>query len=131
VVHTAHKVADDPEILSAAQALLVLIKSQPGGEQHIQNAVGSYIALGNLGNASDALGDPRRAIADYEQALAIAREIGDRRGEGNHLGNLGNAYYRLGYPSQAIEYHQQALAIAREIGDRRREGNHLDSLGLA
>ena len=38
------------------------------------------------------LGDTRTAIDFYEQALAIAREIGDRRGEGNHLGNLGSAH---------------------------------------
>ncbi|MBC7259162.1 MAG: tetratricopeptide repeat-containing protein, partial [Chloroflexi bacterium] len=48
-------------------------------------------ALGNLGLAYAALGDPRRAIAFYEQALEIAREIGDRRGEGADLGNLGPA----------------------------------------
>ena len=35
-----------------------------------------------LGNAYGDLGEPRRAIELYEQILAIAREIGDRRGEG-------------------------------------------------
>ena len=38
--------------------------------------------LGNLGNAYADLGDASKAIEYYEQALAIAREIGDRRGEG-------------------------------------------------
>ena len=46
-------------------------------------------ALGNLGSAYFQLGDARRAIGYYEQALVISREIGDRRGEGNALGNLG------------------------------------------
>ena len=36
-----------------------------------------------LGLAYAALGDVRRAIENYEQALVISREIGDRRGEGN------------------------------------------------
>ena len=34
--------------------------------------------------------------SSYEQHLAIAREIGDRRGEGNALGNLGLAWADLG-----------------------------------
>jgi tetratricopeptide (TPR) repeat protein len=63
--------------------------------------------------------------------LAIDREIGDRRGEGNALGNLGNAYACLGDASKAIEYHKQALAIDREIGDRRGEGADLGNLGNA
>ena len=41
------------------------------------------------GSAYSDLGEPRKAIEYYEQALKISREIGDRRGEGNHLGNLG------------------------------------------
>ena len=77
------------------------------------------------------LGDARRAIEFYEQALAIAREIGDRRGEGNALGNLGIAYADLGETRRAIEFYEQRLAIAREIGDRRGEGNALGNLGIA
>lgn len=38
------EVDQDPEVRQAAQELLNLLKAQPGGEQHIQNAVGSYIA---------------------------------------------------------------------------------------
>jgi tetratricopeptide (TPR) repeat protein len=72
-----------------------------------------------------------RAIEYCKQALAISREIGDRRSEGNHLGNLGVAYRDLGQVERAIEHYQQALAISREIGDRRGEGNHLGNLGLA
>jgi tetratricopeptide (TPR) repeat protein len=59
----------------------------------------------------------------------IAREIGDRRGEGAALGNLGLAYKDLGEPRRAIEYHEQDLVIAREIGDRRGEGAALGNIG--
>ena len=38
------------------------------------------VHLGNLGNAYADLGEPRKAIEYYEQALKIAREIGDRQG---------------------------------------------------
>jgi tetratricopeptide (TPR) repeat protein len=77
------------------------------------------------------LGETRRAIAFYEQALAIAREIGDKRGEGNRLGNLGNAYSALGETRRAIAFYEQALAIDREIGDKRGESIRLENTGHA
>ncbi len=77
------------------------------------------------------MGETRKAIEYYEQALKISREIGDRRNEGNWLGNLGLAYADLGETRKAIEYYEQALKISREIGDRRGEGNHLGNLGNA
>ena len=49
----AAKADADPELVALAQALLAQIQSQPGGAQHIQNAVGSYIAQADRGgNAS-------------------------------------------------------------------------------
>jgi tetratricopeptide (TPR) repeat protein len=96
------------------------------GELHL-----CAIHLGNLGNAYAGLGEMRRAIDFYQNALNISREIGDRHGEGNRLGNLGSAYADLGETEQAINYHQQALIIAQEIGDRRGEGHRLGNLGSA
>ncbi len=72
-----------------------------------------------------------RALEYYKQALAIAKEIGDKRGEGSDLGNLGLAYAALGQVERALEYYEQALAISQEIGDRRNEGNWLGNLGIA
>ena len=84
-----------------------------------------------MGNAYAALGEPRRAIEHYERVLAIAREIGDRRIEGDSLGNLGSAYSDLGEPRRAIVHYERQLAIAREIGDRRGEGNAQFNSALA
>jgi tetratricopeptide (TPR) repeat protein len=56
------------------------------------------------------------------QCLAIAKEVGDRAGEGGAYGNLGNAYRSQGDFAKAIEYHTQDLAIAKEVGDRAGEG---------
>jgi tetratricopeptide (TPR) repeat protein len=88
-------------------------------------------SMAELGTIHLLLGEPRKAIEFYEQALKISCEIGDRQGEGNRLGNLGLAYYHLGEPRKAIEYYDQALKISREIGDRQGEGNRLGNLGLA
>ncbi|MBV6452224.1 MAG: Photosystem I assembly protein Ycf3 [Anaerolineales bacterium] len=94
-----------------------------------KDAIGAH--LGNLGNAYASLGDARKAIEFYEQRMIIAREIGDRRGEGNALNNMGLAYADLGDARKAIEFYEQALLIDREIGDRRGEGADLGNLGIA
>ena len=66
-----------------------------------------------------------------EIALAAARQLQHREGEGVTLGNLGLAYADLGETRRAIQFHEQYLAIARELGDRRGQGNALASLGIA
>ena len=63
--------------------------------------------LGTVGIAYYRLGQVERAIGFYEQRLVIAREIGDRRGEGIALGNLGIAYADLGQVERAIDFYEQ------------------------
>ena len=48
--------------------------------------------LSALGNAHYSLGNFSQAIAYHTQRLAIAREVGNRAGEGRAYGNLGNAH---------------------------------------
>ena len=86
--------------------------------------------LSNLGICHLSLGEYERAIDLHTQALAIARDIGDRQGEGAALGNLGLCHSSLGEYERAIDLHTQALAIARDIGDRQGEGATLGNLGL-
>jgi len=73
----------------------------------------------------------KSATENYEQALSIARKIGDKRGEGITLGNLGNACQSLGDHKKAINNYEKALSIARKIDDKRNEGNWLSNLGTA
>jgi tetratricopeptide (TPR) repeat protein len=84
-----------------------------------------------LGNANQSLGSFSKALEHNAQHLAIAKEVGDRAGEGMAYGNLGNAYCSLGDFSQAIAYHAQHLAIAKEVGDRAGEGMACGNLGNA
>jgi tetratricopeptide (TPR) repeat protein len=88
-------------------------------------------ALNHIGIAYADLGETRKAIEFYEQALLIACENGFRQGEGMVLGNLGLAYDALGESRKAIKFYQQDLDIAREFGDRKGEGITLGNLGLA
>ena len=73
----------------------------------------------------------REQIRWLEIALAAARRLQDRQGEGNALGNLGLAYTDLGETRSAIQFYEQALLIVRETGDRRGEGIGLGNLGIA
>jgi len=83
-----------------------------------------------LGIAYSNLDNCQAAIDSHEQALSIAREIGDIQGEGRSLGNLGGAYLNLGDHKKAIDYYKQALIISREINDKWGEGNCLSNLGV-
>ncbi|GAB4375593.1 MAG: hypothetical protein Kow00121_21530 [Elainellaceae cyanobacterium] len=85
--------------------------------------------LNQIGNAYRYLGNARKSIEYYQQALKFTRQTGDRQGEGRALICLGLACYNLGDYQQAIDYHQQALIISREIGDRQGEGAVLGNLG--
>jgi len=86
--------------------------------------------LGQLGVAYYSLGQYQTAIEHYQQALTIAREIGDSRNEGTWLGNLGTTYTALGQPQAAIDHYQQALTIAKKISNRLDEGAWLGNLGF-
>jgi len=97
----------------------------------LDNPQSHSAVLGNLGLAYSDLGQVEKAIEYHEQALVISKEIGDRRGEGNHLGNLGLANSDLGQVEKAIEYYEQTLVISKEISYRRGEGNSLGNLGIA
>lgn len=69
------------------------------------------------------------AIASWQQALTLYREISDRAGEADALTNLGIAYRNLGQAERAIDVYEQALMIARALGDRAREDRILNNLG--
>ncbi len=83
-----------------------------------------------LGTCYQVLGQIPAAIDLYQQAGAIAREIGDRRDEGVALGHRGSCYFQLGHFSQALDLFQQALTIARQTGNRRGEASMLNYLGV-
>jgi tetratricopeptide (TPR) repeat protein len=63
------------------------------------------------------LGKYKHAIELYEQALAIAREVGNRQGEGDALWNLSLTLDKLGDRDQAIAQAEAALTIRGQIED--------------
>jgi tetratricopeptide (TPR) repeat protein len=71
--------------------------------------------LGNLGDTYRTMGHAKWAIEHFEQALATARQTGDRHSEANSLGNLGLAYRDLGQTERAKQYLKQALVIFEKV----------------
>ena len=65
-----------------------------------------------------ALGEKQQALAYYEQALPLRRQVGDKGGEATTLNNLGRRVYRPGRKQQALQYYEQALPLRRQVGDR-------------
>jgi len=75
-------------------------------------------------------------LEDHLRELKIAKESGDKAGQGCIYCNLGSACQSLGDFKQAIDYHKQDLSIALELGQRDAErraycnlGNVYDSMG--
>jgi hypothetical protein len=82
-----------------------------------------------MGLVYDNLGRMPAAIASFEQALTLFREIGDRRVESDLLGNIADVLVRSGHCERAIPYYQEALKIAQDVGDK--AGVSEQWLGLA
>lgn len=73
-------------------------------------------ALGNLGGAYVASGDPGAGLSHYERALSLAREIGDRRGQATTLYNLADLDQRAGRHLQALAGLRESLALFDHLG---------------
>ncbi|GAB4526015.1 MAG: hypothetical protein Fur0018_11040 [Anaerolineales bacterium] len=85
--------------------------------------------LKGMGAIYNERGQNREARLCYEQALQVARRIGDRHGEAAALGNLGNIASDLGDQIKARDFYLQALTIYRELAEWRAEAMVLNNLG--
>jgi tetratricopeptide (TPR) repeat protein len=106
------------------------LKEKLLAELSTETEISGYL-LGSLGILYGQIGFYEKSIECSGKALKIAREMGNRRGNGATLGNLGNAYLYLGQAEKAIKYYEDALVIARGLGDRHNEGTHLGQVGTA
>ncbi len=77
------------------------------------------------------LGEVEGAIAYYERALGIAREVNDRHSELELLNSLGAAGYYLEDAERAIGYYEKALSVAQKIEDRDEQAILLFNIGDA
>jgi CHAT domain-containing protein len=61
------------------------------------------------------------ALNQFEEALLIYREIGDREAEAEALGRLGDTYRLDKLFEQAINFYRQFVAVREQIGDTEKE----------
>jgi predicted ATPase/class 3 adenylate cyclase/Flp pilus assembly protein TadD len=88
-------------------------------------------ALEGMARAGRATGeDPSLVRATLDEALELARDVGDRRGEGRILNGLAILEWCRGDLALALERYEAALEIFRELGDEVDAGLMLNSLGV-
>ena len=75
------------------------------------------------------VGHADRARLPTEEALQLARDVGDRRIESRMLSQLGSILCAEAEPQRGLDLHHQALSLARSIRNARDEAEAL--LGLA
>ncbi len=79
-------------------------------------------ALVGAGNLAEDLHDLEKARAYFEQARALAAEMGYKRDECHALIGLGAVAHDRGAYAEAFAFHEQTAALAREIDDQRSIG---------
>ncbi|KAI8491557.1 Tetratricopeptide repeat protein 28 [Branchiostoma belcheri] len=75
-----------------------------------------YCKMGDL--QREQLHSPRTAIRYYEQHLALARQLGDRRQEARAYNGLGLAHYAMQEYEAALGWDNKDLEICQETGDK-------------
>jgi tetratricopeptide (TPR) repeat protein len=86
--------------------------------------------LANTGLAHHALRQTDEAVACWQQAIPILREVADRAGVATTLNNLGMYCSALGQADKALDYHEQALPLFEQAGDRAGVGDTLERIAF-
>jgi tetratricopeptide (TPR) repeat protein len=92
---------------------------------------GEAETLNNIGAVYQSLGETRKALENYDQALSIRQAAGDRGGADITLRNIGDIYNLSGEPQKALEKYDQALPAIRASGNRAEEAGALSGIGFA
>jgi tetratricopeptide (TPR) repeat protein len=87
-------------------------------------------SLNRLGNWNVMIEQPAEALKAHEEALAIFRRAGDRRGVADTLDLLGLAHFLSGNPIRGAELYQEAVGLFHELGDRRGLSSSLATMCL-
>jgi CHAT domain-containing protein/Tfp pilus assembly protein PilF len=71
----------------------------------------------------------RLALAKYQEASSLYREIGDRHGEALSLSLMGAVSSKLGERVSALQFYEKALVLYRALNERSWEALTLSSMG--
>ena len=95
----------------------------------VGNKRGECVILGSIGSICRRMGDYLSAVDYYNQSLAIAQEIGDKRIESMHLCTLEKPLEFRESLIVPLGLLHQAPSIAKEIGEKDLEGHIYAHLG--
>ena len=110
----AYKADDYPLTLQFAQAALILYQDTSIREAWPDaSRQGEAETLNLIGRAKLSLGQYTAAIADFEKALSIHRELANPIGEARVLGNLAVTDFYLSQFDQALSHLEQAQSIVQ------------------
>ncbi|GAA4893851.1 DNA-binding SARP family transcriptional activator [Stackebrandtia albiflava] len=108
---------------------------------HASQAIAGFRSLGALDDVivtlrieaenAVAVGDMARNTALNQEALELARQVGDRRAEAEVLTAMALGYSGTSEYETLIEYATLGARLAREVGDRSTEANARQYLGMA
>ena len=102
----------------------------PSPGPSIDPVVAQMEALLLAGDDANRHGDATTALLKYQEALALARQTGNRGYEARSLGSIGGAELVVGRYADALSNLQAALAIARQLGMRDAEAGVLGDMGI-
>lgn len=97
----------------------------------VGDKAGEARAISNLGTLAQRMGDPRRAVESFEQALELQRAVGNDREVANSLNNLGFVYSTdLADYGKSLGHHLEALSIRERLGDKTSISLSLNNIGI-
>jgi CHAT domain-containing protein len=102
----------------------------PSPGQTIDPTVAHLESLLLAGGTADSNGDPQTALSKFQEALALARQSGNRGYEARALGGIGGVDINTARYADALSNLQQALPIARQVGQRDAEAAVLSDIGI-
>jgi len=85
-------------------------------------------ALDNLGRVHNELGDKKKGLEYFNQALALHKSIGNKVGELTSSMGISMSYQYIGDYKKSLTFAVQAATIASELGDHVREGAIFNNL---
>lgn len=88
-------------------------------------------ALTLIGDLHDSLGQERRALSAYDEALALAEAFNYTPGRAKALLGAGLTWHHLGRTAEGIAQLQKALALFEQIGDESGQMRATNRLGIA
>lgn len=97
-------------------------------QDHTQADAGRANLLGNLAHLLNSVGDYTQALDNFQKALAIWHDLGNKEGEGATLNNISQIYHARGDYDTALDFLQQSLDICHEIRNRQGEGTTLNNI---